>query len=569
MRLSPLQRKAQEDLYYQHMVRAGANDNALLQAGFFDDGLLSSVRSYSCWAPTMPTTPFGKLLASAVTSEGHRQEIVLLSTGSFSPVHSGHLAMMESAKAAWEAQGAKVLGGYLSPSHDSYVSQKQQGAAALHCEHRIALLEEAVADSSWLSVCPWEARYAPCALNFTDVIDRLQEHLQHVLGRSIQVAYVFGADNGGFLEAFRKRGAAVCVSRTGYSDPAIPDEARPRCVLAFGQPGVVSSTLVREGQTRHVPPIAQARYLSLRAPAFSNSSGPREDVPLYLVRMDTAYGVAPWERAASSADRFEKGLIQVLQQALATGPKPPRVVPLDLNKQQALLDNLVEPSVAVLNLDCCTQSKWHLGLSRQFEMCGGQLFSQQMVARPGLSPVRSQISELPSQKWLVVDDDRATGTTHRAVTRLLTEAGHSVTGFAYLNELPLAQAGTPSPPIADIVDARDFLLGSQDGGLVVLMPDGQLGRVPYMLPFVNLTFRAKLPAPSLLASSIALWQLNARWFEEHARHIRVKHSDPACQRVLLGLGFSIEQPLSSVARHFADWLQHATGVPAARSALVA
>ena len=49
---------------------------------------------------------------------------VLLMTGALNPVHNGHLASLEFARQACEAQGVVVLAGFLSPSHDSYVGPK-------------------------------------------------------------------------------------------------------------------------------------------------------------------------------------------------------------------------------------------------------------------------------------------------------------------------------------------------------------------------------------------------------------------------------------------------------------
>ena len=81
--------------------------------------------------------PLQKLLArarheattrAAAASSGSAAELaptaVLLMTGALNPVHNGHLASLEFARQACEAQGVVVLGGFLSPSHDSYVGPK-------------------------------------------------------------------------------------------------------------------------------------------------------------------------------------------------------------------------------------------------------------------------------------------------------------------------------------------------------------------------------------------------------------------------------------------------------------
>ena len=50
---------------------------------------------------------------------------MLLSTGALNPVHLGHVAMFDRARDALESQhGFEVVGGFLSPSHDTYLSGK-------------------------------------------------------------------------------------------------------------------------------------------------------------------------------------------------------------------------------------------------------------------------------------------------------------------------------------------------------------------------------------------------------------------------------------------------------------
>ena len=62
--------------------------------------------------------------------------VVLLATGGFCPVHEGHLAMMQAARAAATNAGFTVIGGYLSPGHDDYVRLKC-GAEAIPASIRL------------------------------------------------------------------------------------------------------------------------------------------------------------------------------------------------------------------------------------------------------------------------------------------------------------------------------------------------------------------------------------------------------------------------------------------------
>ena len=56
---------------------------------------------------------------------------------------------------------------------------------------------------------PWESLYVRTPINFTDVIERLEEYLKKYVDSRIKVAYVFGGDNVEFMYCFQKHGIAV------------------------------------------------------------------------------------------------------------------------------------------------------------------------------------------------------------------------------------------------------------------------------------------------------------------------------------------------------------------------
>ena len=104
----------------------------------------------------------------------------MLNTGSYSPIHFGHLQMMELAYETL-SKDFTVLGGYFSPSHDSYVSTKYSGTAAYHADARIDLCENLIYGHPYLMIDPWEARYNDVPINFTNVII----HLKRLLSKYI------------------------------------------------------------------------------------------------------------------------------------------------------------------------------------------------------------------------------------------------------------------------------------------------------------------------------------------------------------------------------------------------
>jgi hypothetical protein len=64
----------------------------------------------------------------------------------------------------------------------------------------------------------------------------------------------------------------------------------------------------------------------------------------------------------------------------------------------------------------------------------------------------------------------------------------------------------------EVVDSRDFLLGADEGGLVVALPDRRLGRAPYVLPYVDPAVRCCVPPQHVREFSVRVWALNERTF---------------------------------------------------------
>lgn len=126
-----------------------------------------------------------------------RTPLVLIACGSFSPITFLHLRMFEMAAdyARFNTQ-YEVVGAYLSCVGDAY---KKTGL--VKAEHRINMCQLAVAQSSWISVDPWEALHEEY-LETAKVLDHFHEEINVKLGgvetpegrKECKVALLAGAD---------------------------------------------------------------------------------------------------------------------------------------------------------------------------------------------------------------------------------------------------------------------------------------------------------------------------------------------------------------------------------------
>ena len=82
------------------------------------------------------------------------QRIVLLACGSFNPPTIMHLRLFELARDFFRTKpGCVVVGGVISPTHDTYKKK-----SLIPAEHRLEMARRATACSDWIRVSDWETR---------------------------------------------------------------------------------------------------------------------------------------------------------------------------------------------------------------------------------------------------------------------------------------------------------------------------------------------------------------------------------------------------------------------------
>ena len=483
------------------------------EAGYFEDSrrdLSQDPREQADWL----CTPIFWARERLSRAAAEQPLAVLVTTGALCPVHPGHLALMEHARRALEGRGHCVLAGYLSPSHDEYVLGKC-GSQVPPAAHRAHLCQQAVSGSDWLMVDEWEALYTSAALNFSLVLERLQNYVNRHLkcARPVRVFYVFGSDNARFALSFLRRGQAVCVERPGYRDrlehyaghPLMRGNERVLFVRDADLPDV-ASTQVRKGDFELLAPNVRSLWEDWHGPG-------RERAARLFLRDEGSWSVQHWQGREAAYQEFARQVAAAVEDSfrqarLPDPPTPLSLSVLSLDEQRA---EAVERfgSEHILSLDPCLPGVANLGVSRCFELCANAI-RPGLTARPGWPGLDEQLASIPPGSYSLVDDDIATGHTMEAVRACLPEHCR-VERQSALCQLPSLGEG-----LVDLGDVRDFLLGSWEGGLVVCLPDGRLARVPYLLPYVNPADRLSLPLSQALDFSRRVWELNRQFFAETA-----------------------------------------------------
>ncbi|MEO8351900.1 MAG: hypothetical protein ABI680_09220 [Chthoniobacteraceae bacterium] len=408
----------------------------------------------------------------AVTGE---RPAAILFTGAFCPVHAGHLAAMEEARAAAERAGFDIVGGYLSPGHDEYIRMKC-GPAAIPAHERLLLCAAAAALSPWLSVDPWESLHRRVAVNYTDVAARLRAYLRKHFDPRTEVLFMCGADNARFALAFTELGGCVVVNRPGAESEFAHWKERL---------GEHPNILWVEGHCH------SASSRTLRKPIWHPPKGRRLAVRLEGSRAVQTLGLRDFEA-------FQKELLALLSRHAPVRSVRMRGVDAESN---------------VVSLDPMIPAKHNLAISRLFALGGYEPLGH--VPRPGAIPLIEQIAAIPAGEYVLRDDDRMTNSTLNAVRAILPPT------------VAIRETRFSIEPAEDedVLDARDFLLGADDAGLVVALPDGGLGRAPYMLPYVDPAVRASVLASHEFSSEV--WMLNWRTFVR--TNLRVRDLPAPCR----------------------------------------
>jgi len=500
--------KVLRDKYYCEVYREYKDEKLLTRAGFIPDSFtLDEIDYYNI---NLLTTPFDKLRENINELDN---PIVLLSTGGFYPIHEGHIKMMDEAKKVLTNDGYNVVGGYLSLSHDDYISTKPCYISNEY--ERVDECRKYLKDSDWLMIDPWESLYVKNIVNFTDVIQRLEKYLKKYVDDRIKVAYIFGGDNVEFMYCFKKDGIAVCLNRNGYNELFDKTKEIKNNNMYFIQnndsTALLSSRYIRENKVQE--------NISYR------------DVGNYLIRNES---LLPLENFIKEDN---KTLLENMQETF-------------LNKFMRLLSSCFDNKIFIkvinmkfqlkeaynylsnqktINLDSYYRGTYNLETSRLFNISSYQDKYIELIGRIGYETIEEQVNKIKKGKYILVDDDSVTGRTLNSVKEKLPKDVEIIETYLLANSI--------NKKVFDVVDLRDFIVGAKNSGLVVKLPNGICTRAPYVMPYVNLTTRASIPPSKEREFSIAIWNINKEFYKKLNKNFKLKDTDSNFITLMKYIGF--------------------------------
>jgi hypothetical protein len=159
-----------------------------------------------------------------------------------------------------------------------------------------------------------------------------------------------------------------------------------------------------------------------------------------------------------------------------------------------------------ISLDKFFKGDFHLNLSRLFTYQKTKK-PLRLIGSPESLNIKDQINKIPQGNYVLVDDDSVSGFTVDWICNKLAENNIFILEKEFLVKNIVSH-------LIDVIDLKDFIFGLESAGLVSLLNDGIIVRVPYLHPFINLIERASLLKDQSAECSKELWIFNIDYHKE-------------------------------------------------------
>jgi len=191
-----------------------------------------------------------------------------------------------------------------------------------------------------------------------------------------------------------------------------------------------------------------------------------------------------------------------------------------------------------INLDSYFKGTYNLEVSRLFSISSYQDKYIDLVGRLGHESIREQVSKIDKGHYILVDDDSVTGRTLKSVREKLP--------LDVIIDDTYILANKMNDEVFDVVDLRDFVIGASNSGLVVQLPNKEILRVPYVMPYVNLTTRASIEPSKEREFTIKIWEMNKEFYTQLNSNLKLKDADESFRRLMNYIGFDDETKIIDI-----------------------
>ena len=211
-------------------------------------------------------------------------------------------------------------------------------------------------------------------------------------------------------------------------------------------------------------------------------------------------------------------------------------------KKQLDISNieLKKEKLKTISMDIYVEGDYQLETSRIFNLSSEQLSPIKLVERPNNININKQINKIPKGSYCLIEDDIVSGNTIKKIKELFKDKIKIEKYFILANLL--------NKKYDDIIDIRDFLIGSNESGLVVTLNNKNI-RVPYLLPYVSLNTRASIPLSYQLEFSYNFWVLIKDFYININEDMKLKDLNKDFIYLMNYIGFKNNDKIKDIC----DW----------------
>lgn len=450
------------DKFYQSIK----NDYTLkefLEAGYINEEKNQTVDF------NFPTTPL-PLIEEFHTN---KKNAILISTGSFAPIHEGHLEKLKIAKKHLENKNYHVVCAYLSPSHDEYVINQKIKNTEYNIFNRINWINKLLKkeENQWIKLDLWESLFNTLPINFTSVIIHIENLFNtYFSSNNFDIFYVYGSDNHAFGRVFKSYGKGICIQRNEHKQPEYAnvinlknDFYKNKNSTNIRKNKLEQTKIKKENLNNYICLLRDDLKRSLSKNVINQFSKNEQDAFVSSVKM-------LWKK-------YNKMQLPVMV--------------VNEKEENKLLQKIDFEKIISLDLYHGENKK---RISRLFQMNDYQ-------HKPlCLYDTSNENFNIP-KSCFIFDDDSVSGNTFRYFEKKYnTKIEKSIT-LADLFKIK------HQVEIFDVADIRDFLFGSLEGGLLTYYGDKIL-KTPYIFPFINSETRLNINLKHAINFSLEVLNLN-------------------------------------------------------------
>lgn len=409
--------------------------------------------------------------------------IILAISGCFSPIHAGHIQALIDAKAHYNSLGYKVMG-VIIPAHDSYVNIKRNGVCKCPAIERIIKIKKYLEAHklSWIGIDEYPALYWTAEVNFPFLLNRL-----NAIFPKTALGFVYGADNSDFIIPMSySKYHSIIVNRNNSLDRIYNSISKLKRDHTYT---VIEDNIHEELSSTSI------RHNTITAYPTKNIYMIRDDSMLINNGMHVYTGKLISDELTNIFNSI--GVSTIVMDAIE-----------QIKIFKDYMDSKYTNEV-IISLDKYYKGDFQFNVSRLFSLYTYQGYSKGLYYK-NLSLFEEFLTKLPLySKIVLVDDDKSSGATISTIINLILSVRDDlVINTEFINEVYLQNVGYTADDIYDIVDIRDFIFNSSNGGLMIEGGTKLPKRYPYVYPYVNLHTRAKIPYNKIISFTKFLYSVN-------------------------------------------------------------